>query len=166
MYFLGAIAQIPEWACQWTLDWARAELFEWHYIPEWHSECNTIPIGKPIRQPLTKAVVQRSIKNLNVFKSFELMLAPPSTLLSNAMKFACIHARSFWTVVLKAGEFKGQAGETTQMLSEKINGLLIQRRGDLRLYLTKMSPNISKLCEGRQAHPSHWTEDHGMYRFL
>jgi len=31
------------------------------------------------------------------------MLALPSTLLSNAMKFARIHARSFGTVVLKVG---------------------------------------------------------------
>jgi len=34
--------------------------------------------------------------------------------------------------------------------------LLIYKRGDLRLYLIKISPNISHLCEGRQAHPSHW----------
>jgi len=33
--------------------------------------------------------------------------------------------------------------------------MLIHKRGDLRLYLTQMSPNISKLSEGRQAHPSH-----------
>ena len=37
---------------------------------------------------------------------------------------------------------------------------------DLRLYLTKMSPNISKFSEGRQAHPSHWTGDHGIHRLL
>ena len=36
-------------------------------------------------------------------------------------------------------------------------------RGDLRLYLTKMSPNIPKLCEGRQALLSHQIGDHGMY---
>jgi len=40
------------------------------------------------------------------------------------------------------------------MLSKQRNRLLIHKRGDLRLYLTKISPNISKLCEGRQAHPS------------
>ena len=40
------------------------------------------------------------------------------------------------------------------------------KRDDVRLYLTKMSPNIPKLCEGRQAHPSYWTGDHGMYLFL
>jgi len=51
--------------------------------------------GNPIRQPLTKAVVQTSINNLNVFKSFQLMLAPPSTLLSNAVKFTCINACGF-----------------------------------------------------------------------
>jgi len=34
------------------------------------SECNTIPTGYPVRQTLTKAVVQTSIKNLNVFNSF------------------------------------------------------------------------------------------------
>ena len=60
-------------------------------IPEWHSECNTIPIGKPVRQPLTKAVVQTSINSLNVFKSFQLMLGQPSTLLSNVVKFARIN---------------------------------------------------------------------------
>jgi len=38
--------------------------------------------------------------------------------------------------------------------------LLIHEQGDLRLYLTKMSPNISKFCEGRQTHPSHGTGDH------
>jgi len=75
-------------------------IFEWHYIPEWHSECNTISIGNPVRQPLTKAVVQTSINNLNVFTSFQLMLAPPSTLLSNAVKFACINARSFNDVLV------------------------------------------------------------------
>ena len=68
-------------------------------IPEWHSECNTISIGNPVRQPLIKAVVQTSTNNLNVFKSFQLMLALPSTLLSNAMKFACINAHSFKDVL-------------------------------------------------------------------
>ena len=43
----------------------------------------------------------------------------------------------------------------TLMLSKQRNRLTIHERGDLRLYLTKMSPNISKLCEGHQAHPSH-----------
>jgi len=33
--------------------------------------------------------------------------------------------------------------------------MLIYKRGDLRLYLTKISPNISKLSEGRPAQPSH-----------
>jgi len=77
--------------------WFGRELniFEWHYIPEWHSECNTISIGNPVKQPLTKAVVHRSIPYLNAFKSFQLMLAPLSTLLSNAMKLACINARGF-----------------------------------------------------------------------
>jgi len=61
------------------------------------------------------------------------------------------------------GEFKRQGGEktkeaigTTQMISKQRNRLLIQKQGNLKLYLTKMSPNISKLCEGCQAHPSHW----------
>ena len=77
--------------------WFGRELiiFEWYHIPEWHSECNTIPICCPVTQPLTKAVVQTSINKLNVFKSFQLMLAPPSTLLSNTMDFARINARSF-----------------------------------------------------------------------
>jgi len=52
------------------------------------------------------------------------------------------------------------------MLSKQRNRLLIPKRGDLRFYLTKMSPNISMLCEDRQAHLSHRTGDHGMYRFL
>jgi len=78
------------------------EHFEWHYIPELHSECTAIPIGNPVRQALTKAVIQTSINNLNVFKSFQLMLAPPSTLLSNAMKFARINARSFKDVFASA----------------------------------------------------------------
>jgi len=96
MHFLGASAQLPEWGCcEWTLVWARFEHFEWHYIPEWHSDGNTISTGNSVRQPLTKAVVQTSINNLNVFKSFQLMLASPSTLLSKAMKFARINARSF-----------------------------------------------------------------------
>jgi len=34
------------------------------------------------------------------------------------------------------------------MLSKQRNRLFIHKRGDLRLYLTKMYPNISKLCEG------------------
>jgi len=43
--------------------------------------------------------VQTSINNLNVFKSFQLMLVPPSNLLSNAMKLACINTRSFKDVL-------------------------------------------------------------------
>jgi len=84
--------------------WFGRELsvFEWHYIPEWHSECNTISIGNPVRQPLSKAIVQTSINNVNVFKSFQLMLAPPSTLLSNAMDFARTNARSFKDVLASA----------------------------------------------------------------
>jgi len=74
-------------------------IFEWH-IPEWHSECNTISIGNPVRQPPTKAAVPTSINNLNVFKSFQLMLAPPSTLLSNAMKFPRTNACSFKDVLV------------------------------------------------------------------
>jgi len=53
------------------------------------------------------------------------------------------------------------------MLSKQRNGLFIHKRGDaLQLYLTKMFPNISKLCEGGQAHASPWTGGHGRYRFL
>ena len=76
--------------------WFENELniFEWRYILEWHSECNTISIGNPVRQPLTRAVVQTSINNLNVFKSFQLMLVPLSILLSHAMKFTRIKART------------------------------------------------------------------------
>jgi len=54
----------------------------------------------------------------------------------------------------------------TLMLSKQRKRLIIHKRGDLRLYLTKMSPNISKLFEGHHAHLSHLTGDHGMYRFL
>jgi len=78
---------------------SKLSIFEWHYIPEWHSECSTILIGYPVRQTLTKAVVQTSTNNLNVFKSFQLMLAPPSTLLSNVMKLAHINACSFKDVL-------------------------------------------------------------------
>jgi len=42
---------------------------------------------------VNQAIVQSSIHNLNVFKSFQLMLVPLSTLLSNAMKFA--HTRTY-----------------------------------------------------------------------
>jgi len=52
------------------------------------------------------------------------------------------------------------------MLPKERNRLLIHKEGDQRLYLTKMSPNISKLCEGRQALLSHRTGDNDMYRFL
>jgi len=52
------------------------------------------------------------------------------------------------------------------MFSKQRNRLLIHKRGDLRLCLTKMFQDISKFCEDRQAHPSHSTGDHGMYRFL
>jgi len=45
-------------------------IFQWHYIPEWYSECNTISISYPVKQPLTKAVLQTSINNQNVFKNF------------------------------------------------------------------------------------------------
>ena len=52
------------------------------------------------------------------------------------------------------------------MLLKQRNRLLIQKGGDLRLYLTKMSPNISNFCEGCQAHPSHWPGDHSIHQFL
>jgi len=32
------------------------------------------------------------------------------------------------------------------MLTKQINRFLVHRRGDLRLYLTKISPNISQFC--------------------
>jgi len=32
----------------------------------WHSECNAISIGNQVKQPLTKAVVQTIVNNLNV----------------------------------------------------------------------------------------------------
>ena len=44
----------------------------------------------------------------------------------------------------------------TLLLSKQRNLLFISKRGDLQLYLTKMSPNIKKLIEDHQAHPSHW----------
>jgi len=77
--------------------WFGCELsiFEWQYIPELHSVCNTISTDNPVTQTLTKAVIQTSINNLNVSKSFKLMLEPPSTLLSNAMKFARMNACCF-----------------------------------------------------------------------
>jgi len=43
----------------------------------------------------------------------------------------------------------------TLMLSTQRNRLAIDKRGDLRLYLTKMFPDISKLCKDHQVHPSH-----------
>ena len=52
------------------------------------------------------------------------------------------------------------------MFSKQRNRLLFQKRVLLPLYLTKISPNISKLCEGHWVHLSHWTGDHGMYRFI
>jgi len=58
-----------------------------------------ISISNPVRQPLTNAVVQTSINNLNVFKIFQLMLVPPSTLLSNTMDFDRINERSFKDVL-------------------------------------------------------------------
>jgi len=30
---------------------------------------------------------------------------------------------------------------------------------------TKIFPNVMRLCEGCQAHPSHWTGEHGMYHW-
>jgi len=54
----------------------------------------------------------------------------------------------------------------TIIFSKQRNRFLAHKRGDLRLYLTEMSPNISKVCENRQAHPSHWIGDHRMYQFL
>nr|XP_039259580.1 SCAN domain-containing protein 3-like [Styela clava] len=43
----------------------------------------------------------------------------------------------------------------TLLLSKQRNRLSITKRGDLRLFLTKMSPKIKKLAEEHQAHPSH-----------
>ena len=43
----------------------------------------------------------------------------------------------------------------TLLLSKQKNCLSISKRGDLRLYLTEMSPSIKKLVEDHQAHPSH-----------
>ena len=54
----------------------------------------------------------------------------------------------------------------TLTLSKLRNRMLIHKRGDLRLYLTKMSPNILKFWGSRQAHPSHGTGNYGIYRFL
>ena len=51
------------------------------------------------------------------------------------------------------------------MLSKQRNRLLLHERGDLRLYLTKMYPNVSKLCEVHQAHLSHWSGEHTMSLF-
>jgi len=46
----------------------------------------------------------------------------------------------------------------TLIFSKQRNRLLIHERGDLRLYLTKISPNISKLCEGCHSKHIHHTE--------
>ena len=43
----------------------------------------------------------------------------------------------------------------TLLLSKQRNRLSISKRGILRLYLTKTSPNMKKLIEDHQAHPSH-----------
>ena len=43
----------------------------------------------------------------------------------------------------------------TLLLLKQRNCLSISKRGDLRLYLTKVSSNIKKLVEHHQAHPSH-----------
>ena len=40
-------------------------------------------------------------------------------------------------------------------LSKKRNRLRITERGDLRLYLTNLKPNIDQLISGHQVHPSH-----------
>jgi len=81
-----AVAAVSELVVSGRWFGRELSIFEWRYIPECHSECNTISTVNQVRQPLTKAVIQTSINNLNVFKSFQLVLAPPSTLLSNAMK--------------------------------------------------------------------------------
>ena len=65
MHYLGATAQLPEWACQWTLVWARLE----HFLMALHSGMAIgmqyhFPIGYPVRQTLTKAIVQASINSL------------------------------------------------------------------------------------------------------
>jgi len=52
------------------------------------------------------------------------------------------------------------------MLLKQRNRLLIHKQVAPRPYLTKASPNISKLYESRQPHSSHWTGDHCLYRFL
>ena len=43
----------------------------------------------------------------------------------------------------------------TLLLSKQRNCLSISKRGNLRLYLTKISLNIKKLVKDHQAHPSH-----------
>lgn len=43
----------------------------------------------------------------------------------------------------------------TNLLSKKRNRLQISDRGDLRLYLTKIEPNIESLLKKHQVHPSH-----------
>jgi len=48
----------------------------------------------------------------------------------------------------------------TFMLSKRRSRFLIHKRGDLWLYLTKMSPCASKIWESRQAYPSHWSGNH------
>lgn len=41
------------------------------------------------------------------------------------------------------------------LLRKTRNRLQVADRGDIRLFLTKMEPRISKLIEAHQIHPSH-----------
>jgi len=43
-------------------------IFEWHYIPEWHSESNTISIGNPVRCTLTTCVIIAAMLKLTAFR--------------------------------------------------------------------------------------------------
>ena len=67
-----------------------------------------------------------------------------------------------WNKVKSMGSFifdalLGEKGfsAVTLLLSKQRNRLSISKRGDLRLYLTKMYPNIKKIIDDHQAHPSH-----------
>lgn len=43
----------------------------------------------------------------------------------------------------------------TTLLTKKRNRLLVTERGDLRLFLSKLEPDINKLIKQHQIHPSH-----------
>ena len=70
-------------------------------------------------------------------------------------RHACDRVKIFYIVFPSSYLVERAFSAVTGLLDNKRNRLDIVRRGDLRLFPTKIEPNIKKLMKLHQAHPSH-----------